>query len=242
MGSEPPHSSFPSAFWRAARRADAPFPYDRVERVDVYIVSVSGSLTPDTSTSGTFVTLATPNRRINLLDLQNGVTEDLGEIALAEGVITAVRVVIDTDSSSITLKDGRELTATSTPGIAWQSSPGRPTLTALIEGQIDVPDSGGTVVIDYDVGRSFITPQEIDPSSTDSGFIFSPVLRAADRNRTGAIGGVVVAAGQPVEDAAASTYIVAIDPPAGSGLGRVLLPDLTVAAGVETPVGTVTLP
>ena len=268
---------------------DAPFPYDRVERVDVYIVSVSASLTPDTGSTGSFVTLASPHRRINLLDLQNGVTEELGSIDLPEGIVTAVRVVIDTDSSSITLKDGRELTSTSTPGIAWQSSAGRPTLNALIEGQIGVPDSGGTVVIDYDVGRSFITPQEIDPTSTDSGFIFSPVLRAADGNQTGSIGGVVEAAGQPVEDAslrlyfgnplnpentwfvlgtaqtdatgafrfsyvtqstywsqfpahASSSYIVAVDPPTASGLGRILLPNLTVQAKTHTPVGTVALP
>jgi len=34
-------------------------------------------------------------------------------------------MVIDTDSSSITLKDGRVLTGRSTPGIQWQSSAGR---------------------------------------------------------------------------------------------------------------------
>jgi len=268
---------------------DAPFPYDRVERVDVYIVSVSGSLSADTSVGGSFVTLATPNRRINLLALQNGITDELGALELPEGVITAVRMVIDTDSSSITLKDGSELTSTSTPGIDWQSSAGRPVLNALIHEQIQVPDSGGTVVIDYDVGKAFITPQEIDPSSTDSGFIFSPVFRAADGNRTGSVRGLVRAGGLPVEDASLrlyfgnpadpentwpvlgttrtdangsfkfsfvtrsaywaqfpahnnSTYIVAVDPPTGSGLGRNLVPDITVDPGAETSVGTVVLP
>jgi hypothetical protein len=133
---------------------DAPFPFDRVERVDVHVVSVSGSLSADTSAGGSFVTLATPNRKINLLALQNGVAEELGALELPEGVITAVRLVIDAGASSITLEDGRVLTGSSTPGIDWQSSAGRPVLNALIHEQIMVPDTGGTVVIDFDVRSS----------------------------------------------------------------------------------------
>jgi hypothetical protein len=186
---------------------DAPFPFDRVERVDVYVVSVSGSLSADTSAAANFVTLATPNRKIDLLALQNGVTDELGALELPEGVITAVRLVIDTDESSITLEDGRVLTGSSTPGIDWQSSAGRPVLNALIQEQILVPDTGGTVVIDFDVGKAFITPQEIDPASGDSGFIFSPFFRAADGSRTGSISGIVQSGEGPVEDASLRLYV-----------------------------------
>ena len=63
---------------------DDPFPYSRVASVDLFIVSVSASVSPDTGASGagSFVTLATPNRRINVLGLQNGLTEELGTAAL----------------------------------------------------------------------------------------------------------------------------------------------------------------
>jgi hypothetical protein len=74
--------------------------------------------------AGNFVTLATPRRRINLLALQNGVTDELGSVNLPAGAITSVRMMIDTDSSSITLKNGTVLTGKSSPGIAWQSSAG----------------------------------------------------------------------------------------------------------------------
>jgi len=37
-------------------------------------------------------------------------------------------------------------------------------------------------------------------------------------------------------------YIVSADPPAGSGLGRKLVPNILVTAGSETPTGTVVLP
>ena len=189
---------------------DAPFPFDRVARVDLYVVSVSASLSTDTSSTGGFVTLATPRRRINLLALQNGITDELGAVSLPSGAINSVRLMIDTDSSSITLKNGSVLTGRSTPGIQWQSSAGRPTLSALIHEQILVPDAGAEIVIDFDIGKAFIPPQEINPSSTDSGFIFSPVLRAADAKRTGRITGTVRAlttGGQPVADAALRLYL-----------------------------------
>jgi hypothetical protein len=190
---------------------DSPFPYHRVARVDLYVVSVSGSLVPDTSAGSTsFVTLAEPHRLINVLALQNGLADELGNASLPTGEITAVRMVIDTDSSSMTLTDGRKLTSTSSPGIDWQLSAGRPVLNALINEEIGVGLTGGIVVIDYDVGQGFIPKQELDPVSTDSGFIFSPVLRAADANRSGWITGTVrakVAGGTPVSNASLRLYL-----------------------------------
>ncbi len=189
---------------------DDPFPYHRVSRVDLYIVSVSASLSPDTlSPGGAFVTVATPNRRINLLALQGGLTDELGQVTLAPGAVKAVRMVIDTDSSSITLTNGQVLTSSSTPGIDWQSSAGRPVLNALIHEQILVPDSGAEIVLVYDVGEAFIPPQVLDSTSTDSGFIFSPVLRAADGLRTGSIAGTVVAGGggAPVANASLQLFL-----------------------------------
>ena len=190
---------------------DAPFPYYRVAKVELYVVSVSASLVPDTSQSSTsFVTLAEPHRLINVLDLQNGKAEELGKMQLPEGTITAVRMIIDTDSSSLTLSDGRKLTSKTSPGIDWQSSAGRPVLNALINDDILVSSNGGIVVIDYDVGQAFIPRQELEPASTDSSFIFSPVLRAADANRSGWITGTVRAkslTGAPVANASLRLYL-----------------------------------
>ena len=272
---------------------DAPFPFDRVARVDLYVVSISGSVSPDTSAaSANFIAMAAPNRRINVLALQGGLTDELGTASLPTGVITALRMVIDTDSSSITLKDGRVLTGKSKPSIQWQSSAGRPTLNALIHDQIDVPSTGGVAVIDFDVGQAFLPTQDINPASTDSGFIFSPYIRAVDGTRTGTISGTVrakTASGAPVADAslrlyfgrssqpentwavfgtaktdangafkfsyvtrsawmasrgalAGGTYIVAMDPPSGSALGRVLAKDFIVTSGQDTPTGTIVVP
>lgn len=270
---------------------DGPFPFDRLARVDLYIVSVSASLTTDTAAgAGGFVTLVTPNRRFDVLALQNGATAELGSLDLPTGAITAVRMVIDTDSSSITLKDGRVMTGANN-GIHWQSSAGRPVLNALVHEQISVPDTGAVIVIDYDLGRAFTTPQVLDSVTTDSSFTFMPQFRAVDATRTGTITGVVrahTAGGAPVADAsvqlylgypgtpentwpgmatgktdstgafrisfvtrsawwattawAGATYIVAVDPPAGAGLGRTLVPNLGVEAAQVTSAGTIVLP
>jgi uncharacterized protein YjdB len=88
-------------------------------------------------------------------------------------------MVIDTDSSSITALTGQRMV------VDWQSSAGRPTLYALVENPIGIPDTGTSIVIDFDVGRSFLCGR------TCNGFVFSPMLRAVNRFATGSVSGVV---------------------------------------------------
>jgi hypothetical protein len=172
---------------------DAPFPYDQVSRVDIYVVKVQASWSPDTSAaaSNDFVTVANVNRKINLLALEGGLSDLLGTANVPEGAIAAIRLIIDTDQSSITMKTGAVLTGSSSPGIAWQSSAGIATLNATVEDHIAVPSGGTDVVIDFDVGRTFIDPSVVEPPTGHQGFIFSPTLRAAQVSRTGSISGTV---------------------------------------------------
>jgi hypothetical protein len=190
---------------------DAPFPYIWIDRVDLFVVSVSVSIDADTGASGDFVTVATPNRLINVMALRNGLTDELGAAPLPTGAITAVRMTIDTDLSSMTTVNGFKITGTTgSPSIQWQSSAGRPVLNALIHEQITVPDSGARIVIDFDIGKAFILNRELNAGSPDSGFVFSPVLRAADANRTGSIRGTVRAqstTGAPVPDVSMRLYL-----------------------------------
>lgn len=199
-------NQFPSGPQTTFHLTDAPFPYDRVSRVDVFVVSVQASWSADTmaTSGGNFFTVANVGRKINLLDLQAGLTTELGATAIPQGAIQAIRLIIDTDRSSITMKDGAVLTGSSNPGIAWQSSAGIATLNATIDDRIVVPDSGTDVVIDFDVGRAFLDPADVTPPTTQQGFIFSPVLRALEARRTGSITGTVrqgSATGAPVASA-----------------------------------------
>jgi hypothetical protein len=189
---------------------DAPFPHMWIDRVDIYVVSVSVSTRPDTSASGSFVTVATPNQRFNLLALTNGIAQLIGTGEVPPGPVTAVRMVIDTDSSSMTTVNGFVMTGTTSPSIQWQSSAGRPVLHALVHEQITVPDSGALIVLDFDVGRAFIMNRDINPGSPDSGFVFSPVIRAVDGRRAGDVIGRVrahTADGEPVSKLAVHLYL-----------------------------------
>jgi len=164
---------------------DTPFPFDQVSRVDVFIVSVAASSTADTIlTTDPWITLAEPGTTFNLLDLQGGNTALLGEAVLPAGLYQAVRVVIDVDRSSITRKDGSRAV------IDWQNT-GTIALHAVVEDGLDVPVEGARIVIDFDVGRSFLP--------VASGFLFIPWIRAVNEAATGSIAGTVRGSDGPGE-------------------------------------------
>ncbi|HEY7637618.1 MAG TPA: DUF4382 domain-containing protein [Gemmatimonadales bacterium] len=194
---------------------DAPFPFDQVARVDVYIESIALAVSADTSESGPpWVTVATPNRTFNLLDLQNGATALLGGAVVPEGQYRAARVIIDPDRSSITDNDGHVFASTTipgTPGINWQAKGEDPSLFALVEEPMAVDQNGADIVIDFDVGRSFLY-------DGNGGFTFIPWLRAITRSGSGNIAGVVRRAdgGTPIPNAAVNIR-VALDSGATPG-------------------------
>jgi hypothetical protein len=170
---------------------DAPFPFDSVASVNIYVVRIAASTSVDTSAGGTqqWVTITAPKKRYDLLQLQQGKTELIGAGQLPVGSYKAVRMVIDTDSSDIRMNDGREAT------VHWPVA-GELTLNALVESPVAVPDAGADIVIDFDVGRSFLPGNPLaDPMPgqqlATGEFIFISWIRAVNRAATGAISGVV---------------------------------------------------
>lgn len=204
---------------------DSPFPYDSVARVDIYIVSIAVRNEPDTTNSAAgWIPVAEPRHRYNLVALSGGVTDTLGGSIVPPGQYRAVRMVIDSDSSSVTAVTGQRMT------VDWQSSAGRPTLYALVENPIGVSDTGtGTsVVIDFDVGRSFLC------GAPCHAFVFSPVFRAVNRFATGAVSGVVT--GDTLAQYSAPIGLVTVtvysgDPALGEGTWSVRATGRTDATG-----------
>lgn len=184
---------------------DAPFPYDSVASVDLYVLSIAASPVADTSEANTnWVTIAEPHRAFDFLDLRNGATALAGAAEIPAGEYRAVRVMIDTDSSAIIKPDGAPAV------VDWQSSAGRPTLYAFVERPLAVPQEGGSIVIDFDVGRSFLCL-----TSTCPPFTFSPVLRAVEEAATGSISGTVTGdtpASDPTPIAFATITVLSGDP------------------------------
>jgi hypothetical protein len=178
---------------------DAPFPYADVADVVVHVVRVEAAALFDTSGTDPWITIAEPRRAFDLLELQQGSSTLLGEGELDAGEYDAIRLTINTDLSRITFKDNAIAT------VHWPGdSAAELTLTAAVQGRLDVPESGAAIVIDFDVGRSFLY------NEADRSFDFIPWLRAVNRDATGSIAGLVTrddgGSPVPVVDATITVY------------------------------------
>ena len=182
------------------RLTDAPFPFSEVARVDVFVVRVDAKTVAttdedaaDETNHGGWTTVATPNTLINLLDLGGGRTMNLGATTLATGTYKSFRLILDTDKSSITLKDGTQ------PPISFPSA-GQSGIKVKLDEPIQLTENGSVMTLDFDIGRSFV----LRGNKATNGFNFKPVIHAVAQDVTGSVTGSVhatSATGAAVPDA-----------------------------------------
>ncbi len=198
------------------RLTDAPFPFSDVARVDVFVVRVDArtseptdaEATDESSTNG-WTTVATPNASINLLDLGDGKTTNLGATTLATGTYNGFRLIIDPSKSSMTLKDGTQ------PAIQFPSA-GHSGIKIKLDTPIALTENGSVMTLDFDVGRSFV----MRGNNAKNGFNFKPVIRAVAEDITGSVTGSVHAnsatgaavSGATVEVLTAGSLLADADP------------------------------
>src|SRR5436190_4391989 len=155
---------------------DAPLPFDSVQSVQVYIVSIGLTTHPDTGTSADsmhWVSVAAPHRQIDLLTLQQGLTDSLGIGEVTADQYKAVRVTINVDSSAgIRFKNG-------SPAVVRWNGSGQESYAVFVQAPISIPDTAAVTVIDVDVGRSFVYNQ-----LGDGAFGFFAAIRAVNREPT----------------------------------------------------------
>ena len=169
---------------------DAPFSSDSVSRVDVFVVRVdtrqessdaaaATTNVEDASVSSSgWTTVATPNQKIELLALRNGITTTLGTKTLTAGTYQSLRLIIDPSQSSVTLKNGTVLTATSTPGVSFPSA-ARSGIKINLDTPIVIAADGTTsALVDFDVDHSFVMRGS---SIAGGGLNFTPVVRGTIR-------------------------------------------------------------
>lgn len=180
---------------------DAPFPFDSVQSVNVYVDSIEASTAADSSgysVPGNWHTLAAPHQAVNLLNYQQGVLAYLGQGNVSAGQYMSIRMTIDVDSSSIIFTGGAHAS------VDWGRT-GRITLYALVSPAFTVADSVSDLVLDFDVGRSF--PYNL---FGDGAFDFIPWIRAVNSAETGTIQGTVTTTysgtSQPVQNADVTVY------------------------------------
>jgi hypothetical protein len=200
---------------------DAPFPFDSVQSAKVYIIRIAVSTRSDTGSSADsmhWVTVAEPHRQIDLLTLQQGLTDSLGTGELTADQYRAVLVTINNDSSEgIRWKNG------SLADVRWYGS-GNASYASFVEAPLNVPDTGAVIVLDFDVGQSFQFN-----NWGDGKFDFFPTIRAVNRAATGNIAGTVTSDAStgsvgPVADATVSAW-------GGPGSYHIISTGKTDAAG-----------
>ena len=169
------------------RLTDAPLT-DSVTAVNMFVVRVEAraakadsaqadSAAGDTAAArrGGWITIASPNKVIDILTLRNDTTT-IGDVFVSNGDYRAIRVILDPSKSSITLKGGQVLTGESSPGIKFPSA-----AQTGIKVHIQAPDSAvkvdstTTVVVDFDLENSFAIR---GTSITRNGLLFKPVIKA----------------------------------------------------------------
>src|SRR2546423_3317731 len=245
------------------RLTDAPFPYDSLHSVTIYVDSIEAADSGGTSGGGEWVVITEPRKTFDLLALQQGTTALLGAGEMPAGQYHAVRMTIDTTQSAITWNDAAQTPAQ----VNWH---GLSKIYAFIEYPVSVATQGADIVLDFDVGRSF----QFNFYNSNNEFDFTPHLRAINSAAAGAIAGVVTqganGATQPVSNAQVSvygtypgradsayleatgrsggdghykvaflppgSYVVRIEEPFLPNLDPVITSDVQVAAGNTTPL------
>lgn len=170
---------------------DAPSDYIAAAIVDIGEIQVL-------SAGGPPLTVVEDAGSYDLLQLQNGVTADLGRMAVAPGVYTELRMIVQ--SAEITLKDGYQFATGETTRTIKVPSGAQTGIkislsTAGAENGAGVEiRTGETVlVVDFDVAQNFVMQGDAESPAGIKGFIFTPRLRAVARDVAGSIAGTVSA-------------------------------------------------
>ena len=172
----------------SVRMTDAPLDLDEVESISVFVVRIeaksqatseadaNADVAEAESESSGWITLAEPNAAFDLMDLRDGVSAFMGDAAVAAGTYRSMRLILDTEQSTVTLKDGTVLSASSTPSILFPSA-GQSGIKILFTNPIEVDEDETTdVLVDFDAAASFVVRGN---TILQNGLLFTPVIRAS---------------------------------------------------------------
>jgi hypothetical protein len=159
---------------------DAPYPYSSIESADVTIESVVVGVDDELHT----LEVEDAPLHVNLLDLQNGVTEEIVDADVPDGSLNQIRLIIS--SASVTLTDGRvfdlQIPSGESSGLKVFISP-----PVTVDGSLTTE-----LLLDFDVSKSFKPiPASARKANEIRRFQFHPVLRVANLSTTGTIYGNV---------------------------------------------------
>ena len=164
---------------------DAPFPIDMVESAEVTITKLEIRKAGDCVREDTcsFEVIWEGSETFNLLDLRNGVVTKLADIEIPEGEYDLLRLYVD--EASLKVKDGDTYTV-KVPGGS------RSGIKVFINPVVLVEEGlTAEMLLDFDLSNSFVVQGNMHSPAGIKGFIFKPVIRAANNATAGRLEGTV---------------------------------------------------
>lgn len=164
---------------------DAPFPLELVETTSFTMTRVIVHVATGDDDSSTLQTVNWGERRVDLLDLRNGVAQEIFKDDVPSGRIARVDLFVD--EASVTLVDGRRLDVILPDDLKTgiKVEPAR---------SLEATSSRATeLLLDFDMGRSLSPiPKAADETHEVRHFLLQPALRLVDRSTTGILSGTVM--------------------------------------------------
>lgn len=228
----------------AVKLTDAPGDYEAVF-IDIHAVKVKASENDEEG----WITISDENRRVNLLEWQNGQALLLGEEELETGFYHQIRLVLGPDNAVVI--DGKTYPL-KTPS-ARQSG-----LKLNIDAKI-AEDEVYVLLLDFNAAESIVK------AGNSGQYLLNPVIRTASLGETSSIEGTVepdsfttrvlaIANGDTLATytgdegdfmfiaVSKGTYEVVFNPPDTVAYSDTTLTDIKVAVDEDVDLGTITLP
>lgn len=161
---------------------DDPFDISNIESATVTINKVEIKKVGDGVSDGSpWVIISEDAVTLDLIDLRNGVTETLADIEVPAGEYDMIRLYVD--EAGLTVKEIESPFSVKVPsgsqtGIKIHIDPSIEVSGALTE----------ELLLDIDLSRSFVLRGNME---NNNGFIFKPVIRAANLSTAGRVEGMV---------------------------------------------------
>lgn len=150
---------------------DAPFPFDLVDSTNVTIERVEL-----VSEEEGVVTVSEEEQAFNLLELRDGVTAPLGEVEVSEGTYEQIRFIVN-EEAEVVMKDGTTY--------SLKVPSGTETGIKILTNGLEVDGSTLTdITLDFNVEESFVVQGNPNTPAGINGFIFKPVVKLADVERS----------------------------------------------------------
>ena len=182
----------------AMQLTDGPSALDSIASVNIFVVrvdarvKVADSTVADSSTDGdgdfgdrehahrdstAWVTIASPNKAINIMALTGSDTAFLGATAVDSGMFRSFRIIIDPSKSNVVLKNGLVLTDSTTPSVEFFSR-GRHGILVDLDSAADVHEgTTTTITLDFRLGESIF----LKGRTVSDGLVIRAVVRGNNR-------------------------------------------------------------